>query len=218
MKAMGTCSSEFVTIHSLETTVQNDQSTILRNQPRSGLAGIWDNIVGPGMAVDETVIVLAACVIGMIFSILRLQSLGTPTMLVILGAIMGFDIIGGSVCNATTTTKSWYHRPGQTPIKHMLFVLPHLFYVLLVAEFFRGSRFDIRYAVILGLLILVCCGTILATPNGIKRPMAFFLYLAALTAMGIIFIPAHGLEWFAPALLLKLLVGHLVPDSVGRPA
>ncbi len=197
--------------------MEKDKSTFTRQQPRSGLSGVWDNIVGPGMTVDETAIVLTACVIGTVVSIVRLESLGTSTMPLILGAVMGFDIIGGSVCNATRTTKAWYHRPGQTPAKHMLFALPHVIYVLLVAEFFRGSRFDVKYAVFLSLLILVGCATVLATPKAIKRPMAFFVYLAGLTSVGILFMPAQGLEWFAPALMLKLFIGHLVPDPVGHP-
>lgn len=42
-------------------------------------------------------------------------------------AILGFDLVGGVLTNATAAAKRWYHRPGQGCLQHMAFVSMHLF-------------------------------------------------------------------------------------------
>jgi hypothetical protein len=54
---------------------------------------------------------------------------------------------------------------------------------------------------------------ILCAPERLKTPVAFATYLVVLCAVTIGAGPTPAMEWFEPALLLKLLLGHLLQDS-----
>jgi hypothetical protein len=139
-----------------------------------------------------------------------MSAIGAEWYVVLLAGVMGFDLVGGAVCNATDTTKAWYNRSAEGWRKHAMFVAPHVGYIVLVAALLRGPIPDVRYGIVVTSLLLVSAALVLASPPRLKRAVAAGLCVAALgvvAAGG----PTRGLEWFAPALFLKLLAGHLVP-------
>lgn len=178
--------------------------------PRTGLAGYWDRLVGPGMSRGELMLVIAASVAGAIWAAMRLSETGHSWLLVAVGAAIGFDTVGGAVCNATPTTKRWYFRPGQRWTHHVVFVLPHLLYVA-AAWWLFGMGLDA--VTLLAASIVIGTAAIIAAPGRTKRAVAFFAFLIALLPLLALARSVDGLEWLAPALLLKLLVGHLVPPG-----
>ena len=125
-----------------------------------------------------------------------------------------FRCSGGAVCNGTLTTRAWYHRPGQTWVQHAAFVAPHLAYVIVVAALLRGGSFDGRYALTFSVGLVGASAVILCAPDRLKTPVAFSAYLVVLCSItiGVGSTPAMG--WFEPALLLKLLLGHLLPNGI----
>jgi hypothetical protein len=105
-------------------------------------------------------------------------------------------------------------------VQHMAFVLPHLVYVALVAWLFQNRvGFDWHYFSTVSLCLLLATSVVLVVPADLKRPVAAGLYLVAL-AVGLYTVGlTTGLEWFLPALYLKLLLGHLVPEQGhGQPS
>jgi len=88
-----------------------------------------------------------------------------------------------------------------------------LAYVIVVAAFLRGPAFDSSYALVFGLGLVGAAAVIHCTPERLKTPVAFSAYLVVLCAVTIGARPTPAMEWFEPALLLKLLLGHLLPDS-----
>ncbi len=60
--------------------------------------------------------------------------------------------------------------------------------------------------------LLTATGVVLAVPIYLKRAVAAGLYLGAVVLGLYAVTPTPGLEWFIPALFLKLLVSHLVPE------
>jgi len=180
-------------------------------QPRPGLLGSWDRFVGPGMSAGENVLVIGSAVVGGALVAFHLSLLGLAWPLVVLGAAIGADVIGGAVCNMTETTKRWYHRPEQRPRDHLWFIALHLLHIIAVAWGFRGGGFDVIYAVTVGGWLLASALIVLCAPAALRSPLATTLYLAAfalsLYALG----PTPGLEWFVPLLFVKLLIGHAVP-------
>lgn len=180
--------------------------------PRAGPLGLWDRLVGPGMRPSETLLVLAASVGGSLAAGLWLTASGAGLLTIAVGTLLGLDIIGGAVCNATETTKRWYHRPEATTADHLAFVALHLLHVAAVAWLLRGPAFDGTYFVLIGGWLIASALLVVAAPGYLKRPIAAALYLGAvalaLYATGL----TSGLEWFVPALFLKLLMGHLVPE------
>ena len=85
--------------------------------------------------------------------------------------------------------------------------------MIVVAAFLRGPAFDSSYALVFGLGLVGAAAVIHCTPERLKTPVAFSAYLVVLCAVTIGARPTPAMEWFEPALLLKLLLGHLLPDS-----
>lgn len=182
--------------------------------PRAGPLGLWDRFVGPGMRTSETLLVLGASIGGSIAAAVWIHASGGVLVTTLVAALLGLDVIGGAVCNATGTTKRWYHRPEATTADQLAFVAPHLLHIAVVACLLRGPTFDAVYFALIGGWLVVSSSLVVAAPGYLKRPVAAALYLGAmaLALYGVGLTP--GLEWFAPALFLKLLMGHLVPDDL----
>ncbi len=165
------------------------------------------------MSWGETVLVVLASVLGSLFAGGLMASSGASGPAVALSAFIGFDVVGGAVCNGTRTTRAWYHRQGQTWVQHARFVAPHLAYVAVVAAFLRGPAFDVRYAVVFGGGVIAAAAAILWAPDRLKSPVAFLGFVMVLSAIIVRGGATPAMEWFEPALLLKLLLGHLVPNG-----
>jgi hypothetical protein len=168
------------------------------------------------MTRGETAMVLVASTLGGILAAARMADVSGSALMTVLAGVMGLDIIGGAVCNGTVTTRYWYHRPGQGWRDHMLFIVPHLAYVGVVAGLARGPGFDVGYASIFAPGILIASAAVITAPARLKTPVAFGGFMVLLVGMTIQFGTTPGLEWFAPGLLLKLLLGHLVGPGAGR--
>lgn len=180
-------------------------------EPRRGLIGSWDRFVGPGMSNGEHNLLIGSTVVGAALVALHLSVLGLAWPFVLLGALIGADVIGGAVCNMTETTKRWYHRSGQRPRDHLSFIALHLLHVGIVAWAFRGAGFDATYALTIGGSLLASAIIVLAAPTTLRSPLATMLYACVLGLSFYALGPTQGLEWFVPLLFVKLLIGHAVP-------
>jgi hypothetical protein len=57
---------------------------------------------------------------------------------------------------------------------------------------------------------------VLAAPPAVRRPVAFAVTVLA-CAVALTAIPVPGaVAWFAPVMLIKLLLGHLLPEEGSR--
>ena len=187
------------------------QPSVVMPAPRSGLPGSWDRLVGPGMRWQENVLVIGSGTVGAILAAWALAAQGANIWLVVLGAVIALDVIGGAVCFATETTKRWYHRPDATVGQHVSFTSLHLLHIGVVAWAFRGDGFDATYAMAVSACLIVAMAAVLATPRRLKLPVAVTCFLAGSGLVLCVLGATPGLEWFAPALFVKLLIGHLVP-------
>lgn len=183
--------------------------------PRPGLPGLWDRFVGPGMTRGENTLVIAASLAGAVVAGWQLAAAGQSWPLVLLGAFIGVDVIGGVVCNMTMTTKRWYHRAGQRFRDHFGFIALHLGHIAVVAWAFRGEGFDVAYALTIGGWLIVSAVGALCSPTRLRSPLAATGFLVAMFLSLYVVIPTPGLEWFVPMLFTKLLIGHAVPPTLG---
>jgi hypothetical protein len=180
--------------------------------PRSGWKGQLDRFIGPGATNAEVVLQLVPSVIAAIAAplyALHLPMQWSPWQLGLI-AILGFDLVGGVLANATAAAKRWYHRPGQGWRQHMTFVGVHLVHIGVVALLFRGTDWFF-FAGVSGYLLLTS-GLILTSPLYLQRPIALGLYGLALLGDRYLVPPTPGLEWFLPLFFLKLLVSHLLDE------
>lgn len=181
--------------------------------PRSGLLGSWDRFVGPGMNRGENALMILASLGGALVAGWQLSAAGKSWPLVLLGSFIGVDVIGGVVCNMTMTTKRWYHRAGQRFRDHLRFIALHLSHIAVVAWAFRGEGFDAAYALTIGGWLIASAVGILCAPENLRSPLAAMGFLVAMVLSLYVVFPTPGLEWFAPMLFTKLLIGHAVPPT-----
>ncbi|MEM9214432.1 MAG: hypothetical protein AAGD25_08805 [Cyanobacteria bacterium P01_F01_bin.150] len=180
--------------------------------PRKGWKGQIDRFIGPGATPAEIVLQFAPSVAAAIAAPLYALTLPidwTPWQLGAI-AILGFDLVGGVLTNATAAANRWYHRPGQGWQQHMAFVVVHLLHVGVVALLFRGG--DGLFFASISSYLLLAAGLIVVSPLYLQRPIALGLYGLALVGDRYLFTPTPGLEWFLSLFFLKLLVSHLLKE------
>ncbi len=130
-------------------------------------------------------------------------------------AVLAFDIGGGIVTNSTSAAKRWYHRPGHGRLQHFGFVAAHLVHIGLMAFLFADA--PIYYALALGGMLMVSTVTLLFTPLYLQRPMAVGLAMIVIMAGQLPLFELAGLNWFIPALMLKLILGHALKEAPFQP-
>ena len=185
--------------------------------PRLGWQGRLDQLIGPGATPAELTLQLVPSIGAAIAAPLYASTLSinwSPWQLGLI-TLLGFDLVGGVLTNATAAAKRWYHRPGQGWRQHMGFVCVHLLHVGLVALLLRGG--DWLFWAGVSSYLLLAAGLILASPLYLQRPVALGLYGLALLSDRYLFLPTPGLEWFLPLSFLKLLVSHLLHETAYQP-
>ena len=133
----------------------------------------------------------------------------------LLAGLIGLDMVGGVLTNSTQSGKRWYHRAGQTRIKHLGFVAIHILQITIVYGCFAPQLW--RQGLLLYGVLLVLSAIILWSPADLQRPVALACYAAGILLFLYVLSPIPGMEWFVPVFLLKLLVSHLPAEMPFRP-
>ena len=185
--------------------------------PRPGLPGLLDRITGTEATNAELLIQFVPPTIFAIAAPIYAQTLAVDWTYLQLGLIslLGFDLVGGVLTNATSSAKRWFHREGQTWQHHLVFVSIHILHIFLVALLFRNG--DWSFLAIASSYLVGASILILRTPLYLQRPVAFGLYGLALLGNSYLFVPTVGLEWFLPLFFLKILISHLLKEAPYRP-
>jgi hypothetical protein len=181
-------------------------------EPTGVLRRLGDQLVAPGANRGELLAVYAAAVAGSALAVVLAVDAGLPTLSSAVVAVVAFDLFGGSVANATAAAKRRFHGPGRGWRQHLGFVVVHVqpFLLALAVPGFGWAAAAAIYG-----LVVAGALAVLATPPGLRRPVAFGTTTFALTvALAGVTVPA-ALAWFAPVLLVKLLLGHLLPEEAG---
>lgn len=187
-------------------------------EPRKGLLGEWDTFVGPGATRAEVILITAFGLLSAaaLFFYERTGNLGWCDRCLIFALLLAFDLGGGVIANATSATKRWYHRPGQTFKDHLSFIAFHAVHLFVVAYAFRWQDWlwgGVFFALLIGSTLILE-----AVPTYLQRPIATGLFIIALLVNLYILPPTPGMEWFIPVFFLKLVIGHLVQEEPYRPA
>ncbi|MDJ0592272.1 MAG: hypothetical protein QNJ72_20150 [Pleurocapsa sp. MO_226.B13] len=185
--------------------------------PRPGFRGWLDRITGTEATAAELIVQFVPSLIFAIATPIYAHTLAVDWTYLQLGLIslLGFDLTGGVLTNATSSAKRWFHREGQTWQHHLTFVSIHILHIFLVALLFRDS--DWSFLAIASSYLIGASILILRTPLYLQRPVAFGLYGLALLGNSYLFAPTVGLEWFLPLFFLKILISHLLKETPYRP-
>lgn len=171
-----------------------------------------DRLIAPGATRAEVGLGFGSAVCGAATGFALAATAGWSLLAVAVVTVIAFDLFGGAVVNGLTSAKRWYHRPGRTWVHHLGFVAAHLqpFILAAVAPGFGWAAAVVIYTVAMAGAVIVT-----GTPEALRRPIAF-----AATAFGVVVVTSliavpQELLWFAPVLLIKLLLAHLLPLDAG---
>ena len=181
--------------------------------PRNGLAGAWDRFVGPGATPAEQLLsVIPASLFAVaVVAYAYCQQLDWSMLQYTVAFVLGFDIVGGIVTNATSAAKRWYHRAGRRLPQHFGCAVLHVFYIFLVALLFCPHFFN--FFIFHSLYLVVSALIVLTVSPYLQRSVALLLLSGGILLTLYVATPPAGLEWFPIFLYIKLLVSHLVREE-----
>ncbi|AWL85335.1 hypothetical protein BF14_004790 [Streptomyces griseus] len=170
-------------------------------------------LVAPEAERGERIVCYAGALVGAVFATalaLRAQHTWLPLTVI---AVVAFDLFGGTVVNATRSAKRRFHRPGRSSRHHLGFVAVHVqpFVLALLVPGFGVLSASTVYALTLG-----GAAVILLAPRDLRRPVAFAVSALAITVTSTSVAVPVELAWFAPVLVIKLLLAHLLPEDAER--
>jgi hypothetical protein len=157
--------------------------------PRSGVAGSWDRLVGPGATGAENAITILAGIAGVAL-VWALAPGEWAAWKVVLACVLAFDIIGGIAANASAAAQRWYHRPGVRRREHLGFAALHIVQIAAVAVAYRDG--DIGYAAAGMAWLLVAVAAILWAPLYLRRTLALCGVLVGVVLLDVAFPPTPG--------------------------
>jgi hypothetical protein len=174
------------------------------------LRGVADRLVAPGAAPAELVLAFGIAFAGAALAVAQLGGTGAPAVAVAVVAVVAFDLFGGAVVNATAAAKRRFHATGTSPLRRFLFVAAHV-QPYLLALVVPGMSWTAAAAVH-GLVVLAAVAVVLAPP-GVRRPLALGAAVLVIAAVPLLVAVPAALGWVAPVLVVKLLLGHLLPGG-----
>ncbi|MFD4441895.1 hypothetical protein ACFWPK_19180 [Nocardia sp. NPDC058519] len=170
---------------------------------------ITDRLIAPNATRSEATLCYSAAVTGGATAGLLAGYAGGSALVIAVVALVGFDLFGGAVVNATASAKRWFHRPGRDARHHLAFVAIHAqpFLLALVVPGFGWWTAAAIYGLVLAAAVVVT-----AVPHDLRTPVAFAatVFGTAITT-AVLAVPTF-LLWFGPVLLIKLLLAHLLPE------
>ncbi|MDI3421645.1 hypothetical protein [Streptomyces luteolus] len=170
-------------------------------------------LIGPGASAVERAVGYATAVAGCTLTTAVVATASMPSIAVVVVAVVAFDLFGGAAVNATSTAKRHFHRPGRTARHHLGFVAAHIqpFLLALAVPGFGWAAAATIYGLALAGAVVVT-----AVNAESRRPVAFAVTVLAITAVAALVTVPPELAWFAPVLLIKLLLAHLLPEDAPR--
>ncbi|MDK1476443.1 hypothetical protein QNO07_24040 [Streptomyces sp. 549] len=181
-----------------------------------GLSGRLQRFMGPGKTRAESAVEVAGLVVcGVLLAGGAWASDARPpwsALQLAVVVLVGLDLVGGVLTNATNAAKRWYHRPAPgTRRARLLFVGAHLGHLAAMGLVVLPG--DWHWTLVNAALLLAGAALVEFAPLHLRRPVSMAVLMAAvLVNLFWLDVPAV-LGWFAPLFFLKLLVCHLVPEA-----
>lgn len=167
-------------------------------------------LIAPNAARGERLLGYGAAVFGAILAGAFAFSAGLGMWTSIVLVIVGFDMFGGVVVNATVSGSRRFHAP-DTPRWNVLGFVTYHVHLLLLALLVQEMPWTTAVVGYVGLVLATVLVTL--TPAPLKQPVAFLCAAGLIAATTAVFPPAPVVAWVAPLLIVKLLLAHLLPHG-----
>lgn len=170
---------------------------------------ITDRLIAPDATRAEIALGYTAAASGAVTAGLMAWQAGQSPVVMAVVALVGFDLFGGAVVNATASAKLWYHRPGRSSRHHLGFVAAHVQpFVLALAV----PGYGWWTAAAIYVMVLSAAVGVVSSPRRVRTSVAFAGAVFGV-AVTVALLPVPGfLLWFGPVLFIKLLLAHLLPE------
>lgn len=150
---------------------------------RPGWRGALSRFLGPGQTPADILVLIGGFIVcaALLTVCVELSSSTFTAALtwwqVLVVEVVGYDLIGGVVTNATGAAKRWYHRPG-TRRHRLAFTTVHLTYLLAIA--LLVLHLDWAWLGVNVAILLSGACAIEAVPLALRRPLAVGWVLMAI--------------------------------------
>ncbi|WP_327151810.1 hypothetical protein [Nocardia sp. NBC_01329] len=170
---------------------------------------ITDRLIAPDATGEEIALGYTAAVLGALTAGLLAWDASLSPVVTVVVALVGFDLFGGAVVNATASAKQWYHRSGRSSRHHLGFVAAHIqpFVLALMVPGFGWWTASAIYAI-----VFLAAVAVVLSPRRIRTPVAFAGAVFGVAVTSVLLEVPGFLLWFGPVLLIKLLLAHLLPQ------
>lgn len=124
--------------------------------------------------------------------------------------VIGFDLFGGVVVNATNAGSSRFHHSNNTRWQPLVFVLAHV-HPFVLAFVFPGFSWCLAVLSYFGIVLATVL--ILASPSAFRAAVAFGVTALLISATLTFTDVEDAIIWVMPVLAIKLLLAHLLPHA-----
>ena len=174
-------------------------------------------LIAPGATGAETALGYGAALCGSVAMIVLALHADLSVLQTAVLTLMGFDLCGGAVVNATRAAGRRFHCPEQRARRSLLFCAAHIHILVLAAIF---PLFSMTTAVQFYIGLVASCAAARCAPPRLRSPIAYATATVLLMTWNIApplagaVLPPY-IAWVLPVMTIKLLLAHLVPRGDG---
>lgn len=172
-------------------------------------------LVGPEPSQGEVTATMAAALVGTGIAVGACAASGLPWIATAVVGLVAFDFFGGATATTTAAGKRRYHGPERPPRHRLLFVAAHV-QPFVLALFVP----DLGWWTAAALYLVALAGAVAIgfAPHTVREPVALGATVTGSAAALVLLPVPDGLVWLAPVMLVKLLIGHMLPGAEQRTA
>ncbi|WET78983.1 hypothetical protein P3102_33930 [Amycolatopsis sp. QT-25] len=175
---------------------------------RSWIGRADRTLIAPGAAPVERLLGYGAAVFGAVFAGALAVAEALPALPAIILVVVGFDLFGGAVVNATPSGSRRFHASGPPRWSALGFVAAHI-HTLILAIVLPGMPWATAIAAYAGTVLAAVF--VLLAPDAFRQPVAFASAVTVLAVCTAVLPPSAVMAWVVPLLVIKLLLSHLLP-------
>lgn len=184
------------------------------DEPRTGIKGAWDKFVGPGATLSENLVALIPATLFASFVLLTALYQNKSHWGIwhyIAAVFFAFDMVGGIATTATRAAKRWYFRAEKDWLHHLSFVAPHITHLAIFSWLFVGD--SLIFFVLFSALLLTGTLVICWSSTKINRSVAHLMLFLVIILANDIQNQEALMQWFIPALFIKLFASYLPRET-----
>ena len=176
---------------------------------RNGIRRIDETLIAPGATPGERLLGYGAGAVGSAFAAVLAIDAGLASWLVVVLALLGFDLFGGAVVNATRSGSKRFHGPSATRWSGLGFAIFHVHPLLLAL--ILPDEMPWLTAIVAYVGLLLATALIIGSSAQFHRPVAFLSASMLIAIVVAMLEPASVIGWVLPILSIKILLSHLLP-------